>query len=231
MSSSKLRTLPDYIGAIRVLIFDIVMIIPPMSPSGELRTSLLLRLTADLLDAAPEYPSFNSSSNDDEDEDEFVSTSGGSGGSMADDVSTKYPLVELFDVLHDLDNAWAAVLSCQVWNRETRTGEDVILSLAPLDGQDDAMEPSSPLVSNDTLGEDHGIRLYAPSPTECTRLRSMILAGMSVIEDWLDEAQVPDNAKQPFEGCFDWTLRLLGEESNEASWIENGFVGCSATTK
>jgi hypothetical protein len=223
MSSSKLRTLPDYISAMRVLIFDIVMIIPPMTPSGELRVSLLLRLTADLLDAAPEYPPFNSSSNGDDDEDEFVSTSGGSGGSVADEVSTKYPLVELFDVLHDLDNAWAAVLSCQVWNRETRTGEDVILSLAPPDGQDDAMEPDAPSVPDDTLGEDHGIKLYAPSPTECTRLRSMVLAGMSVIEDWLDEAQVPDNAKQPFEGCFDWTLRLLGEESNEVSWIENGL--------
>jgi hypothetical protein len=168
---------------------------------------------------------------DDDNEGEIIGDSGGSGGSLTDEVATKYPLVELFDILHDLDNAWAAVLSCQVWNRETRTGEDVILSVEPMDGQEDAMELGMPSVSGDNLGEDNDIQMYAPSPTECTRLRSMVLAGMSVIEDWLDEAHVPDNAKQPFEECFDWTLRLLGDESNEASWTEDGFMACDAAIR
>ena len=208
----------------RVLIFELVMVIPPMVPSGELRVSLLLRLTADLLEAAPGYtPSTDAEEND---EDILLS-----GGSEIDDEGIKYPLVELFDVLHDLDNAWAAVLSCQVWNRETRTGEDVILSVLDAESQSERMEQDTPLGSEDVPNDDYGVKLYAPSGTECTRLRSILLAGLSAIEDWLDEGQVPDVAKQPFEQCFDWTLRLLGEESNESTWIEDGFVGCGATSK
>lgn len=227
MSSSKLRTLPDYISAIRVLIFDLVMVISPMVPSGELRVSLLLRLTADLLDAAPGYAASISPDENDED----MSTSGGSGGSETGDAGTKYPLVELFDVLHELDNAWAAVLSCQVWNNESQTGEDVMLSVVDTESQVDAMEHDASSVSGDIVASEHGIKLYAPSDTESTRLRSMILAGMSAIEDWLDEGQVPDVAKEPFEQCFDLTLSFLGEESNEASFVPDGFVGCGATSK
>ena len=193
--------------------------------------SLLLRLTADLLEAAPGYPPFATSStaDDNENEEEGMSTSGGSGGSVSEEVSTKYPLVELFNTLYDLDNAWAAVLSCQVWNREARRGEDVVISFGDTNGQDDALDAGD--ISEIPIYEEHGIKLYAPSATECTRLRSIILGGMSMIEDWLDEGRVPDKAKEPFAECFDWTLRLLGDDTNEASWIEDGFVRCGAPAK
>lgn len=223
MPSSNLRTLPDYLNAMRSLIFDIVMLIPPLVPSGELRTSLLLRLTSDLLEAVPVYPAFVPT-NPDDTEDELMSTSGGSAGSDNGDVTRRYPLVDLFEMLSDLDSAWAAVLSCQVWNRETRVGEDVIATVSetPTKGMDVDEE-------SDTLEDiGQGIKLYAPSPTDCTRLRSMIIAGLSAIEDWLDEALAPDAARQPFEDCFEWTLRLLGDDSNEATWIDDGFVACGA---
>ncbi|KAG8839694.1 hypothetical protein FRC18_008414 [Serendipita sp. 400] len=226
LPSSKLRTLPEYIRDIRALVFDIIMEIPPITPSGALRTSLLLRITADLFEAIPGYQPFIQSDSD-EMEEEFMSTSGGSGGSETWDTSKPYPLVDLFELFNDLDSAWVAILSCQLWNKEKRMGEDVIVSTLDEDSLSAIDEEST----GGTLDAAEGVQLYAPSSTECTRLRSLVIAGMSAIEDWLDEAQAPDAAKSPFESCFDWTLRALGEDSNQVTWIDDDFVGCGDRRK
>jgi len=225
MPSSKLKTLPEYLNAMRPLIFDIVMAIPPIDPSGGLRTSLLLRLTSDLLDAIPAYHAFVSTLPEDT-EDELMSTSGGSAGSEIGDGPRRYPLVELFEMLSDLDGAWVAVLSCQVWNNEIRSGEDVVISLPEKTTADTNMDGNDDPTQGNIADE---VKLYAPSATDCTRLRCMLVSGMSAIEDWLDEAHAPEAAMQPFEDCFEWTLRLLGDDSNQTTWIDDGFVSCEAS--
>jgi hypothetical protein len=240
------------------------MSIPPLEPSGELRVSMLLRLTSDLFEVVPMYPAsttpgrseanMDEGDEGDEDSEDLLSNSGGSAGSESvAPRTTRYPLVELYELLYELDNAWAAVISCQVWNHELKKGEDVIISVPiPEDDvkaispgaqkqlqspqEEDTMDidksftPISPLNDDDSKSsKDLDIQLYAPTKTDCTRLRSMIISGMSAIEDWLDEANAPDAAKQPFEDCFDMTLRLLGEDSNEAIWEPDGFISCGVT--
>lgn len=208
----------------RPLIFDIIMQIPPLVPSGELRVSLLLRVTADLLDSVHQYPAFIPIPEDFEGDE--MSTSGTSAASDNIEGGTrKYPLVDLFDMFTDLDNAWAAVLMCQVWNNETKRGEDVIIA-APDTPMDKDLGTESLLRTSKPPEQD--VKLYAPSATDCTRLRSMILSGISAIEDWLDESQAPHTAREPFEECFDLTLRMLGDDSNQAMLVQDGFVPCSA---
>jgi hypothetical protein len=210
-----------------------IMLIPPLTPSGELRTSLLLRFTSELLSNVVCYPSFvplegqNSANSDDSDEGE-ASNSGGSGGSLnssarMDEDKTppppgerRYPLVELFELLTDLDYAWSAVLSCQVWDSEAKRGKDVILEMSSLE-DDTKMDESK----SETETGDNGVKLYAPSVTDCTRLRSMIVSGIDGIEAWLIEADAPDAALETFEDCFALTLRLLGEDSNQVNWQEH----------
>ncbi|CAG7846514.1 SubName: Full=Uncharacterized protein {ECO:0000313/EMBL:CCA70206.1} [Serendipita indica DSM 11827] len=264
MASSALQTLPAYLTAMRGLIFDIVMHISPIVPSGQLRSSLLLRLTADLLEAVTGYPAFlpsntspateNTGTSEDGsaagDGEDVMSTSGSEGGVKREDSDAtatskdqRYPLVELYDTLEDLDRAWSAVLSCQVWNATARKGEDMIID-APLRRQGDRLEhrfESEERLKTEEEEEDlqmdeerrtadgvDGIELYAPSETEQTRLRSMIVTGMSAIEDWLEDAEAPDQAKQPFEYAFSTTLELLGEDRNAVSWEDDTFVGCGA---
>ncbi|KAG8804930.1 hypothetical protein FRC17_005825 [Serendipita sp. 399] len=231
LPSSKLQTLPEYIHAMRSLIFDIIMSIPPIMPSGALRTSLLLRITADLFEAIPGYRPFVSSDSD-ETEEEIMSTSGGSGGSEVGETTKHYPLIDLFELFTDLDSAWMAIISCQVWNKETRTGQDVIVSATGMEVEHEyVMKEEDEESKEGILDFAEDIQLYAPNSTECTRLRSLIVTGMSAIEDWLDEAQAPDIAKSPFERCFDWTLRALGEDSNQVTWVQDGFVACGNRLK
>ena len=270
MSSSALQTLPAYLSAMRALIFDVVMHISPVAPSGQLRSSLLLRLTADLLEAITAYPAFlpldasslaeNGSTSEGGsitgDGEDVMSTSGSESGVKLEQAGgagakedQRYPLVELYDMLEDMDRAWVAVLSCQVWNAIARRGEDMIID-APLRHQSDLlqdgiksdnglkteeeeeeMQMEEERQSIATLDGLDGIELYAPSETEQTRLRSMIITGTSAIEDWLDDAEAPDQAKQPFEYAFNATLELLGEDKNVVSWEDDSFVGCGATRR
>ncbi|PVF98332.1 hypothetical protein CPB86DRAFT_774902 [Serendipita vermifera] len=235
--NSTLPTLPDYLKAMRPLIFDMIMLIPPLSPSGELRTSLLLRFTSELLSSVVCYPSFvplggQPSANSDDDDEGDASNSGGSGGSLSSSVrmdedeasqasaERRYPLVELFELLTDLDYAWSTVLCCQVWDSETKRGKDVILEMTNPD-DDVKMEGSQ----SDVQTEDNEIKLYAPSMTDCTRLRSMIVSGIDGIESWLAEADAPEAALETFENCFSLTLRLLGEDSNQVVWQEHQVDG------
>lgn len=68
-----------------------------MDPSASLRTSLLLRLTGDVMGAIPSY---------------------------APDVAT---LPQLLAWLDDLDKGWVAALRSQRWDPVERTGLDVVL--------------------------------------------------------------------------------------------------------
>ena len=85
--SSTLRTLPSYLEATHHILC-LILQIPPVDPSAPLRTTLLLRLTGDVLSSIPGY-----------------------GPTLE---RTALPL--LLSWLADLDSAWLAVLRAQAWD-------------------------------------------------------------------------------------------------------------------
>lgn len=72
------------------------MQIPPVDPSASLRTSLLLRLTGDVMNSITGYKP---------------------------DVQT---LSQVLDWFNDLDHAWLAVLRLQEWDTEAHEGKDAV---------------------------------------------------------------------------------------------------------
>jgi hypothetical protein len=76
---------------------SLILQIPPLDPSASLRTTLLLRLTGDVMSAITGYrPDMQA-------------------------------LPQLLDWMNDLDRGWLAVLRSQAWNPESRTGVDITL--------------------------------------------------------------------------------------------------------
>lgn len=215
MPSSALRTLPQYLQAMKSLIFELVMKLPPVEPTGMLRVTLFLKLTADLLEAIPGYSPLPPGDNDSDEDME---------GIEEEDSPADHPLTALFTLFQDLDSAWVAVLSCQAWNSTEMRGQDIIVDFSSQtepteNGTVEALSPS-----------EVAIKIHAPTITDTTRLRSMIIAGISALEDWLDRDDIPHSAREPFEGSFEETLRLLGEDSNQVNWdvsgAQNEFVRC-----
>ncbi|KAM5542818.1 hypothetical protein V8D89_003779 [Ganoderma adspersum] len=96
--SSNLRTLPSYLEATHHLL-SLVLQIPPVDPSTPLRTTLLLRLTGDVLSSIPGY-----------------------GPALE---PTALPL--LLSWLTDLDAAWLAVLRAQAWDPSHSRAVDALL--------------------------------------------------------------------------------------------------------
>ncbi|KAI8974242.1 hypothetical protein BD414DRAFT_424490 [Trametes punicea] len=94
--SSTLPTLQAYLEATHHML-SLVLQIPPVDPSAPLRTTLLLRLTGEVLQAIPGY---------------------------RPDTET-LPL--LLAWLNDLDQAWLAVIRGQAWDPEECRGVDVEL--------------------------------------------------------------------------------------------------------
>ncbi|RPD69101.1 hypothetical protein L226DRAFT_472322 [Lentinus tigrinus ALCF2SS1-7] len=94
--SSTLATLASYLEATHHLLFFILQI-PPVDPSGPLRTSLLLRLTGEVLLSIPGY---------------------------TPDLET---LPVLLAYLTDLDHGWLAVLRAQAWDADASIGVDAEL--------------------------------------------------------------------------------------------------------
>ncbi|KAH9890500.1 hypothetical protein C8Q73DRAFT_704542 [Cubamyces lactineus] len=94
--SSTLTTLQAYLEATHHML-SLILQIPPVDPNAPLRTSLLLRLTGEVLQAIPGY---------------------------TPDTET-LPL--LLAWLNDLDNAWLAVIRSQGWDTEECRGVDVEL--------------------------------------------------------------------------------------------------------
>ncbi len=94
--SSSLRTLPSYLEAAHHIL-SLVLQIPPVYPSASLRTTLLLRLTGDVLSSVPGY-----------------------GLEPA-----ALPL--LLSWLTDLDAGWLAVLRAQAWDPSHACAVDALL--------------------------------------------------------------------------------------------------------
>ncbi|KZS98800.1 hypothetical protein SISNIDRAFT_1455 [Sistotremastrum niveocremeum HHB9708] len=94
--SSRLRTLNDYLLATRPLL-SVILLVPPLGTSASLRTSLLLRLTGEVLDAIPNYP-------------------------IQSDT-----LDALYGWLSDLEQGWLTVLRSQLWDTTEHAGKDLIL--------------------------------------------------------------------------------------------------------
>ncbi|TBU40245.1 hypothetical protein BD309DRAFT_967839 [Dichomitus squalens] len=94
--SSSLPTLPAYLEATHHLL-SLILQVPPVDPSAPLRTTLLLRLTGDVLAAVPGY------------------------------VPTLDVLPLLLSWLADLDAGWLAVLRSQAWDPTSSTAVDARL--------------------------------------------------------------------------------------------------------
>ena len=126
---SKLPTLRTYLLAMRSLL-SLTLQVPPVPPSGILRTSLLLRLTGTAMEDIPGY---------------------------SPDGTDLIPLLEWLDIL---DRGWLSVLCGRVWDQVRGQGLDLpeeLLENAPL-----------------------------PTQTDCTRVHSLLIAGISTLEDWLE---------------------------------------------
>ncbi|KIK96675.1 hypothetical protein PAXRUDRAFT_825694 [Paxillus rubicundulus Ve08.2h10] len=97
-SLTKLPTLSTYLEAMQHLL-AFVLQIPPIDPSGPLRTTFLLRLTGDVMNSVPGY------------------------------LPDIYDLQRLLDFLDDLDQAWVTVLKSQVWDPSAGEGVDLFVSV------------------------------------------------------------------------------------------------------
>ncbi|KAI0648444.1 hypothetical protein C8Q79DRAFT_906048 [Trametes meyenii] len=177
--SSTLPTLQTYLEATHHIL-SLILQIPPVDPSTSLRTSLLLRLTGEVLQAIPGY---------------------------TPDTET-LPL--LLAWLHDLDQAWLAVIHAQAWDPEESRGIDGELPL--------------------------GARATPMSQTERTRLRSLLISGTDGLEEWLEGLDTKGEGsfeitlqrlglEQSFNELFAGTLAemgsLVGSEINDP----RGMIG------
>lgn len=101
--SSTLETLSSYLQATHTVL-SMILQIPPLDPSASLRTTLLLRLTGEVMSSIPGYKP---------------------------DVQT---LPQLLDWLNDLDRGWLAVLRSQAWDPDAHAGVDLALDSQVVDG-------------------------------------------------------------------------------------------------
>jgi len=112
----------------------------------------------------------------------------------------KDSLPVLLDWLQDLDQGWVAVLRSQGWDPEARSGISVRLP--------DGAHPGS------------------LSQTERTRLKSMLVAGTEMLEEWMDllraqsgdvETSIEATQAGRFEDLFSSTLTEMGFLSGQFS--------------
>ena len=94
----------------------------------------------------------------------------------------------LLDWFQDLDKGWLAVLRAQGWDSSMRSGIDVRLP--------DGSHPA-------TL-----------SQTERTRLKSALIAGIGMLEEWMEALQTQSNVRVAragqLEDLFSGTLTEMG---------------------
>ncbi|KAI0728836.1 hypothetical protein C8Q72DRAFT_779076 [Fomitopsis betulina] len=105
--SSTLPTLASYLNAVHPLL-ALILQIPPVQPSASLRTSLVLRLTGDVLSSITGY--------------------------TPDSLNT---LPQLLQWLDELDRGWLAVLRGQPWDPAAHSGIDVPPPSHSVDGAAD----------------------------------------------------------------------------------------------
>lgn len=200
--SSHLRTLSAFLDAWRPLIFDLVMRIPPLEPSGRSRILLMLKMTGDLLEAIPAYSPFSGTNIPDEEELPAVPDP------QAGDES---PLESLYGFLSGLDRAWVACLRCQAWDHVKQRGIDIELELDEGEEAEDAMVEDSYNDVGEVEALDRPIsdapRLTSLTSTDEVRLRSMLVTGMGAIEDWLEDA--PNAVRESFAALFEETFEHL----------------------
>ncbi|KAG8930230.1 hypothetical protein FRC02_004489 [Tulasnella sp. 418] len=104
--STTLPDLPSYLTTLHPLL-ALILLIPPVDPSGSLRVSYLLRLTGDFFDGVASYP--------------LISALPGSGKLEASDlVTVENILVQVLDWITELDKGWAAVLNSQSWDSSAK---------------------------------------------------------------------------------------------------------------
>jgi hypothetical protein len=124
--ASKLPTLRAYLDAIRSLL-ALTLQVPPVSPSGMLRISLLLRLTNTVMDDVPGY---------------------------SPDSTDLVPLLKWLDLL---DRGWLSVLCMQAWDPVRGEGVDLpqhLLEKIPPPTQTDRTRVHSLLVTGTSTLED-----------------------------------------------------------------------------
>ena len=145
-------------------LLNLILQIPPIDPSASLRNTLLLRLTGEILNSVAGYTPDENS------------------------------LLILLDWLQDLDQGWVAVLRCQGWDSEARSGINVRLP--------DGACPGS------------------LSQTERTRLKSMLVTGTEILEEWMEllraqsgdgeTSDIEERQAGRFEDLFSGTLAEMG---------------------
>ena len=150
-STSKLPTLQAYLDATRSLL-ALTLQVPPVTPSGMLRISLLLRLTNTVMEDVPGY---------------------------TPDSTDLVPLLKWLDLL---DRGWLSVLCLQAWDPVKNEGVDLPQHL---------LETIPP-----------------PTPTDCTRVRSLLVTGTSALEDWMEGKREEDE-----EDSLVHDMRRLGVQS------------------
>ena len=125
-STSRLSTLRAYLDAIRSLL-ALTLQVPPVSPSGMLRISLLLRLTNTVMEDVPGY---------------------------SPDSTDLVPLLKWLDLL---DRGWFSVLCMQAWDPVRGEGVDLpqhLLEKIPPATQTDCTRVHSLLVTGSSTLED-----------------------------------------------------------------------------
>ena len=138
-----------------------ILLIPPIDPSASLRSTLLLRLTGDVLNSVPGY------------------------------TPDEKALPILLDWLQDLNEGWLAALRSQGWDPAARSGITVRLP--------------------------GGARPGSLSQTERTRLKSVLVAVMEMLEEWVELLQT-----RLGEG------EMLGIKSKQGGRLEDLFSGTLA---
>ncbi|KAH9483524.1 hypothetical protein JR316_0002992 [Psilocybe cubensis] len=135
----------------------------------------------------------------------------------SDETTTRDTLQDLVDFLDDLDQAWIAVLQNQIWDPESAEGVDLVLP-AEIEGLSSSPETNGHPVART-------LKSTPPSQTDVTRLRSLLFAGQSSLEEWLAHERGSGGEEEPqdvssmlsrmgllddFDSLFVRTLNFLG---------------------
>ena len=155
-----------------------------------MRTALLLRFTSEALSAITRYPR------------PVLNGSRGRTQSHSEsDAGGAETLKELLSWLDELDKGWHTVLCSQAWDPNAHDGVDINIHVDVLGdlhphhetGMDDQSKSDSGTIQSD---EDYspaslGNTTSALSQTDRTRLRSLLVSGISALEEWLEGIQAP----------------------------------------
>jgi hypothetical protein len=117
-------------------------------------------------------------------------------------------LPHLLEFLDDLDQAWVTVLASQIWDPNSKTAVDLVIS-------------ADEFVTNGDNNNHTKIHSTPMNQTERTRLRSLLVTGTAQLEEWLmgidsdgEESQgVLERAGllQGFNDLFERTLTEMGD--------------------